>query len=87
MKKSVLFSLVVAGSIALSSALFAGTMDISGKVTAVTNDMITVQSDTGTWNVTRAAGVKVTGELKVGSTVTVHCNETDAQKRETPTND
>ncbi len=67
--------------------MFAGTMDISGKVIAVTSSMITVQADTGTWNVTRGSDVKVTGKLKVGSTVTIHCNETDAQKREAPTND
>ncbi len=84
MKKSVLFSLVAAGSIALSSAVFAGTMDISGKVIALTRNMITVQTENGTWNVTRADDVKVTGDLKVGGTVTIHCSDLDAQKKEGP---
>jgi hypothetical protein len=82
MKIGAFVSLIAAGNLALSSAVFGGTMDITGKVIAVTNQMITVQSENGLWNVRRSDDVKVSGELKVGATVTVHCSETDAQKKE-----
>jgi hypothetical protein len=52
---------------------------MTGKVTKVTQNMITVA--TGTWQVTRGSDVKVTGDLKVGGTVTIHCSQTDAQKK------
>jgi RNase P/RNase MRP subunit p29 len=85
MKIRAFVSLIAAGSIALSGTVFGGTMDITGKVIAVTKNMITVQSENGLWNVTRADDVRVTGDLKVGGTVTIHCSETDAQKKEGPT--
>lgn len=84
MKLKVWMSLVAAGGIALSSAVFGQTMDMTGKVLTVTNNAITVQTATGVWEVTRSSNTKVTGELKVGSTVTIHCAETDAQKKEGP---
>ena len=36
------------------------------------------------WQVTRGSDVKVTGDLKVGGTVTINCSQTDAQKKEGP---
>ena len=33
---------------------------------------------------TRGSDVKVTGDLKVGGTVTINCSQTDAQKKEGP---
>ncbi len=78
-------SLIAAGSLALSGVVFGQAMEVTGKVTAVTQNMITVQTTTGVWQVTRGSDVKVTGDLKVGGTVTIHCSQTDAQKKEGPT--
>ncbi len=64
--------------------MFGQTMAITGKVVTVTNKMITVQTDTGLWQVMRASDTKVTGELKVGGTVTINCSEPNAQKKEAP---
>ena len=61
--------------------VFGQAMEVTGKVTAVTNNMITT---TGVWQVTRGSDVKVTGDLKVGGTVTINCSQTDAQKKEGP---
>ena len=84
MKTKTWLGLVAAGSLALSSTVFGQAMALTGKVTAVTSSMITVQTDTGVWQVTRASDVKVTGELKVGATVTINCSAPDAQKKEGP---
>ncbi len=84
MKIKGLANLIVAGSLALSGVVFAQAMEVTGKVTAVTNNMVTVQTTTGVWQVTRGSDVKVTGDLKVGSTVTINCSQTDAQKKEGP---
>lgn len=75
---------MAAGSFALSSTVFGQTMTVTGKVLAITNNMITVQTDAGVWQVTRAADIKVTGDLKVGGTVTINCSAPDAQKKEGP---
>jgi hypothetical protein len=64
--------------------VFGQAMEVTGKVTAVTKNMITVETPTGTWQVTRGSDVKVTGDLKVGGTVTINCSQTDAQKKEGP---
>ena len=87
MKTKTWLGLVAAGSLALSSALFGQAMALTGKVLTVTSGMITMQTDKGVvWEIKRAADVKVTGELKVGATVTVNCTEPDAQKKEPPVN-
>ena len=57
---------------------------MTGKVLTITNNMITVQTTTGVWQVTRNSGTTVTGDLKVGATVTINCNAPDAQKQEAP---
>lgn len=82
MKTKTLVSLVAAGSLALSSAIFGQTTTVKGKVLEITSKMITVQTDNGVWQVTRASDVKVTGDLKVGGTVTINCSAPDAQKKE-----
>ncbi len=75
---------MAAVSLALSSSVFGQAIDLTGKVLTVTNNMITVQTTSGVWEVTRGSGVKVTGDLKVGATVTINCNAPDAQKKEAP---
>jgi hypothetical protein len=84
MKMQAWLSLVAAGSLALSSTVFGQTMTMTGKVLSVTSKMITVQTATGVWEITRASDVKVTGNLKVGATVTINYSAPDAQKKEGP---
>ena len=68
-----LFSLAVAGSLALSSvALAAGkTYQVTGPVLEVNDSMIAVQKGKDRWEIARDASTKVTGELKVGAKVTI----------------
>jgi hypothetical protein len=68
-----LFSLVVAGSLALSSlALAAGkTYQVTGPVLEVNDSMIAVQKGKDRWEIARDSNTKVTGDLKVGAKVTI----------------
>jgi hypothetical protein len=57
-----------------SSVAFAGavkTYQVTGPVLEVTGDMVVVQKGSDRWEIVLGPGVKVTGELKVGSKVTV----------------
>jgi Flp pilus assembly protein TadG len=83
MKMKSLLCVIVAGSFALSSA-FCQTAEMTGTVTAVSRSSITLQNGTETWVIQRVPSTKVTGDLKVGSTVTVSYNQPDAQKKEAP---
>ena len=85
MKAKTWVGVLAAGSIALSSAVFGQTIAMTGKVLTVTSSSITVQTDTGVWQVNRGSDTKVSGDLKVGSTVTINCSAPDAQKKEGPT--
>ena len=71
MKK--VFLLVVACAL-ISTAAFAAkpkSYQVTGPVLEVTNDMIAVQKGDDRWEVARDASTKVTGDLKVGSKVTI----------------
>jgi hypothetical protein len=57
-----------------ASPLFAAppkTYQVTGPVLALTDDMITVQKGQDRWEIARDASTKVTGDLKVGSKVTI----------------
>ena len=58
--------------------------EMSGTVVAVTPQAITVQKGTEAWIIKRTTTTKVTGELKVGSTISIQYNAPDAQKKEDP---
>ncbi len=49
----------------------AGTYQVTGPVLEVTDAKIVVQKDKEKWELARTADTKVTGELKVGSKVTI----------------
>lgn len=68
-----LLSIIAASSIALASTSFAGpsTYQVTGPVTALTDTVITVQKGKDLWQIAKTADTKVTGDLKVGSKVTV----------------
>jgi hypothetical protein len=48
-----------------------GTYQATGPVLEVTDSKIVIQKDTEKWEIARTPGTKVTGELKVGSKVTI----------------
>jgi hypothetical protein len=79
--KSILIA-IAATSLTLSSTAFAQTAHMTGKVIAVTSDKITVQKGKEVWDINLTASTKVSGDKKVGSTVTVTYNAPDAQKKE-----
>ena len=72
--KRTLLSLIVAGSIALSNAAFAGSpssYQVTGPITAVDDSMITVMKGKEKFEIARDSGTKATGDLKVGEKVTI----------------
>jgi hypothetical protein len=54
------------------------TYQVTGPVLELTGDMIVVQKGKDRWEIGRDAGTKVTGDLKVGSTVTIQYRMTAA---------
>lgn len=84
MKIKSMLNLIAVISLALSSTVFAQTAQMTGKVLALSKGSITVQSGTDVWTIKRVPATKVTGNLKVGSVVTVSYNTPDAQKKEAP---
>ena len=57
----------------VASFAFAGvkTYQVTGPILELTNDTITVQKGKDKWEIARDASTKVTGDLKVGSKVTI----------------
>jgi hypothetical protein len=79
MKK--LVSVLLALAFFATAAFAAGPTQyqVTGPVLEVTNDLIVVQKDTEKWAIARTKDTKVTGELKVGSKVTVFYTMTAAK--------
>src|SRR6266446_10839508 len=74
MKTNTAFSLLAAASFALSGATFAAgakTYQVTGTVVEMTGSKITVQKGTEKLEIDLDPQTKVTGELKVGATVTI----------------
>ena len=68
------FSALALGTLLAASAYAAESADkyqVTGPVLEVTDTMIAVQKGKDRWEVARDAGTKVTGDLKVGSKVTI----------------
>ena len=65
--------LVVVAWLALASLAAAAvkTYQVTGPVLEVTDTMIAVKKGTDRWEIARDSSTKVTGELKVGSKVTI----------------
>ncbi len=70
--RKVLF-LVCAFLLVATMAFAAGpkTYQVTGPVLEIKGDIIVVQKDTDKWEVAKDAATKVTGDLKVGSKVTI----------------
>jgi hypothetical protein len=75
MKTNILFSLIAAISLVLSSVAFAASTkdyQVTGPVLEVSDSMIAVQKGKDRWEIARDSNTKVDGDLKVGDKVTVH---------------
>jgi len=66
---SAVLSILVLSSFALGAAT--KTYQVTGPVLESSNDMIAVQKGKDRWEIARDASTKVTGDLKVGSKVTI----------------
>ena len=66
--------LIVCAVLFVASLAFAGapkTYQVTGPVLEVKDDLIVVQKGKDKWEIARGADTKVTGDLKVGSKVTI----------------
>ena len=73
--------LVVCAVLFVASLAFAGapkTYQVTGPVLEVKDDLIVVQKGKDRWEIGRGADTKVTGDLKVGSKVTIEYRMTAA---------
>ena len=78
MKKTLL---IVCAVVFVASLAFAGapkTYQVTGPVLEVKDDLIVVQKGKDKWEIARGADTKVTGDLKVGSKVTIEYRMTAA---------
>jgi hypothetical protein len=71
MKRSVSLSVIFLLASVLVFAAGAKTYQVTGPVLDIQGDVITVQKGTEKWEITLNKSTKVTGDLKVGSKVTV----------------
>ena len=71
MKRSVILFSVFLLISALAFAASSKTYQVSGPVLDIKDDVITVQKGTEKWEITLDKSTKVTGDLKVGSKVTI----------------
>jgi hypothetical protein len=68
------FLIIIGAVMLISSLAFAAgprTYQVTGPVLEIKDDIITVQKDKEKWEIVRDKETKVTGDLKVGSKVTI----------------
>ncbi len=79
MVKTLLAVAVLTASLAVPARAAAPrTYQVTGPVLELTSDTIVVQKGKDRWEIARDAGTKVTGDLKVGSKVTIEYRMTAA---------
>ena len=71
MNKLSLLALTAALSLSTTSLFAADSYQVTGPVLELTDTKIVVQKDKEKWEIARTADTKVTGDLKVGSKVTI----------------
>lgn len=71
MKKILIFACAFLFVAAVAFAAGPKTYQVTGPVLEVTSDMVVVQKGKDKWQIGRDAATKVTGDLKVGSKVTI----------------
>ena len=84
MRTPTLFSIIVAGYMAVSATVFGQTTEMTGTVVAVSRSTITLKKGTDQWVIRKQPTTKITGDAKVGEEVTITYNQPDAQKKEEP---
>jgi len=62
---------IVLGTLPSAAAAATKTYQVTGPVLEVTDTMIAVQKGKDRWEIARDAGTRITGDLKVGSKVTI----------------
>jgi hypothetical protein len=78
MKKTLLIVCVIVFVASLAFAAGPKTYQVTGPVLELQNDLIVVQKGKDRWEIARGADTKVTGDLKVGSKVTIEYRMTAA---------
>ena len=79
---------ILAAVVATPAFAAVKTYQVTGPVLEVKADMIVVQKGSDRWEIARDAGTKITGDLKVGSKVTIEYRMTATSvtvKAEKPT--
>jgi hypothetical protein len=71
MKKVIVLACMLIFMAAIAGAAGSKTYQLDGTVTEVKGDVFTIQKDNAKYEMTREADVKVNGDMKVGSKVTV----------------
>jgi len=89
MKRVILIVAVVMFAVSVAYAAAVKTYQVTGPVLEVKDDMIVVQKGNDKWEIARDKDTKITGDLKVGSKVTIQYTMTakeieskDAAKKE-----
>ena len=91
MKRIVLLAVTLAFATSVAHAASVKSYQVTGPVLELKDDMIIVQKGTEKWEISRDKATKVTGDLKVGSKVTIQYQMSaqeievkDAPKKEAP---
>ena len=69
--RKILAAVLLTALLAIPAVAAVKTYQVTGPVLEVTADMIAVQKGKDRWEIARDANTKVTGDLKVGSKVTI----------------
>jgi len=91
MKRLVLLVAILVFAVSVAYAASVKTYQVTGPVLELKDDMIVVQKGNDKWEIARDKDTKVTGDLKVGSKVTIQYTMTakeieskEAPKKEAP---
>ena len=91
MKRLVLLVAILVIAVSVAYAASVKTYQVTGPVLEVKDDMIVVQKGNDKWEIARDKDTKVTGDLKVGTKVTIQYTMTakeveskEAPKKEAP---
>ena len=91
MKRIVLSAVLLVFAVSVAYAASVKSYQVTGPVLELKDDVIVVQKGTDKWEIARDKATKVTGDLKVGSKVTIQYQMSaqeievkDAPKKEAP---
>ncbi|HSB79078.1 MAG TPA: hypothetical protein VLM91_09835 [Candidatus Methylomirabilis sp.] len=86
MKRFVLLAAILLFAVSVAFAASVKTYQVTGPVLDVKDDMIVVQKGNDKWEIARDKDTKVTGDLKVGSKVTIQYTMTakEIESKEAP---